>query len=153
MPLFLPTANLPLRSLSAEPCTRPALPSASSAGRLRLMKRVVVLGSTGSIGTQTLDIIAQHGDRLKVVGLAARSNSALLDEQAQEFKVDRTVLFDRDGMDTMVALATMPEADIVVVSVAGVIGLLPTIEAIKAGKDIALASKEVLVAAGEIVMP
>src|SRR5690349_10130631 len=117
------------------------------------MKRVVVLGSTGSIGTQTLDIIAQHPDRLQVVGLAARSNQSLLDEQAARFKVGRSVLFDRDGMQAVVDLATMAEADIVVVSVAGVIGLLPTLEAIKAGKDIALASKEVLVAAGEIVMP
>jgi 1-deoxy-D-xylulose-5-phosphate reductoisomerase len=117
------------------------------------MKRVVVLGSTGSIGTQTLDIIAEHPDRLQVVGLAARSNSHLLESQAAKFRVKSTALFERDGMNAVVDLATMPEADIVVVSVAGVIGLLPTIEAIKAGKDIALASKEVLVAAGEIVMP
>jgi 1-deoxy-D-xylulose-5-phosphate reductoisomerase len=117
------------------------------------MKRVVVLGSTGSIGTQTLDIIAQHPDRLKVVGLAARSNAKLLEEQAGRFKVNRTALFERDGMNAVVALATMAEADIIVVSVAGVIGLMPTLEAIKAGKDIALASKEVLVAAGEVVMP
>lgn len=117
------------------------------------MKRVVVLGSTGSIGTQTLDIVSQHPERLKIVGLAARSNANLLEEQAQRFAVGKTALFDRDGMNAVVDLATMPEADIVVVSVAGVIGLLPTLEAIKAGKDIALASKEVLVAAGEIVMP
>jgi 1-deoxy-D-xylulose-5-phosphate reductoisomerase len=117
------------------------------------MKRVVVLGSTGSIGTQTLDIIAQHPTRLQVVGLAAKSNEKLLEEQAQKFGVKRTVLYNRDGMNALVDLATMPEADMVVISVAGVIGLLPTIEAIRAGKDIALASKEVLVAAGEIVMP
>ncbi len=117
------------------------------------MKRVVVLGSTGSIGTQTLDVIAQHADRLEVVGLAARSNSDLLAEQAERFGVKRHALFERDGMNAVVDLATMPEADIVVVSVAGVIGLVPTIEAIKSRKDIALASKEVLVAAGEIVMP
>ena len=117
------------------------------------MKRVVVLGSTGSIGTQTLDVVAQHPDRLRIVGLAARSNAKLLQEQAERFQVNRTVLFERDGMDAMVALATMAEADLVVVSVAGVIGLQPTFEAIKAGKDVALASKEVLVAAGEVVMP
>lgn len=117
------------------------------------MKRVVVLGSTGSIGTQALDVIAQHPDRLQVVGLAARRNRALLEEQASRFGVSRTALFDSDGMNAVVDLATMEDADIVVVSVAGVIGLLPTIEAIRAGKDIALASKEVLVAAGEIVMP
>src|SRR4051812_48833088 len=115
------------------------------------MKRVVVLGSTGSIGTQTLDVIDQHPDRFEIVGLAARNNGTLLREQAERFRVERTALYDRDGMNSIVDLATMPEADIVVVSVAGVIGLQPTIEAIKAGKNIALASKEVLVAAGEIV--
>lgn len=117
------------------------------------MKRVVILGSTGSIGTQTLDIIRQFPEQFKVVGLAASRNEKLLRVQAAEFLVDNTVLFERDGMDALVALATLKEADIVVVSVAGVIGLLPTFEAIKAGKHIALASKEVLVAAGEIVMP
>lgn len=117
------------------------------------MKRVVVLGSTGSIGTQTLDIIRQFPGEFQVVGLAAARNEKLLGEQAAEFTVTNTVLFERDGMDALVALATLPNADIVVVSVAGVIGLLPTFEAIKAGKQIALASKEVLVAAGEIVMP
>ena len=118
-----------------------------------MMKRVVILGSTGSIGTQTLDIIRQFPDQFQVVGLAAARNEKLLQSQATEFKVNRTVLFERDGMDALVALATLGEADIVVVSVAGVIGLLPTFEAIRAGKHIALASKEVLVAAGEIVMP
>jgi 1-deoxy-D-xylulose-5-phosphate reductoisomerase len=117
------------------------------------MKRVVVLGSTGSIGTQTLDIIRQFPSELKVVGLAAARNASLLSEQAASFGVTETVLYERDGMDALVRLATLPEADVVVVSVAGVIGLLPTFEAIKAGKPIALASKEVLVAAGEIVMP
>jgi 1-deoxy-D-xylulose-5-phosphate reductoisomerase len=117
------------------------------------MKRVVVLGSTGSIGTQTLDIIRQFPNQFEVVGLAAARNSELLSEQASEFKVPRTVLFERDGMNALVDLATLAEADLIVVSVAGVIGLLPTFEAIKAGKHIALASKEVLVAAGEIVMP
>ena len=116
------------------------------------MKRVVVLGSTGSIGTQTLDVISQHPDRLKVVGLAANTNEEKLKEQAEKYKVKRTALY-KDGIDDIIRLATMPEADIVVISVAGVIGLVPTIEAIKAGKQIALASKEVLVAAGEIVMP
>lgn len=117
------------------------------------MKRIVVLGSTGSIGTQTLDIVRQFPDRLQIVGLAAAQNSTLLEEQAQQFGVSKTVLFERDGMDALVDLATLPEADLVVTSVAGVIGLLPTFEAIKAKKDIALASKEVLVAAGEVVAP
>lgn len=121
------------------------------------MKRVVVLGSTGSIGTQTLDIIAQHPDRLQVVGLAAHSNADKLREQAERFGVKHTCLATTPPSPsnpfTLSQLATLPEADIIVVSVAGVVGLLPTLEAIKAGKDIALASKEVLVAAGEMVMP
>jgi 1-deoxy-D-xylulose-5-phosphate reductoisomerase len=122
------------------------------------MKRVVVLGSTGSIGTQTLDVISQFPERLKVVGLAAGKNAAALVDQAKRFAVKRLALFEGSdsipcGMDAIVRLATMAEADLVVVAVAGVIGLTPTVEAIKAGKDIALASKEVLVAAGEVVMP
>jgi len=116
------------------------------------MKRVVVLGSTGSIGTQTLDIIAQHPDRLQIVGLAANSNGAKLREQAERFGVKHTALAS-ESIASLEDLATLPEADIVVIAVAGVVGLLPTTAAIKAGKDIALASKEVLVAAGEVVMP
>ena len=116
------------------------------------MKRVAVLGSTGSIGTQTLDIIGQHPDRLEVCALAAHSNASLLRQQADRFSVKKTALA-KDAPTALVELATLPEVDIVVVAVAGVVGLLPTIEAIKAGKQIALASKEVLVAAGEIVMP
>jgi len=117
------------------------------------MKRVVVLGSTGSIGTQTLDVISQYPDHFRIVGLAARSNSALLASQAARFGVTNTCLVDRDGMEAVVRLSTLPDADIVVVAVAGVIGLMPTLAAIEAGKHIALASKEVLVAAGEVVMP
>jgi len=116
------------------------------------MKRVVILGSTGSIGTQTLDVISQHPDELQVVGLAAHSNAEKLKEQADRYRVRCTALYAEDP-ESVTQLACLPEADIVVISVAGVIGLVPTIEAIKAGKQIALASKEVLVAAGEIVMP
>jgi 1-deoxy-D-xylulose-5-phosphate reductoisomerase len=124
------------------------------------MKRVVVLGSTGSVGTQTLDVIAEHPDRLKIVGLAAGRNAETLQKQAAAFGVDHLALFEDPsesgipcGMSALVDLVTMPDVDLVVVSVAGVIGLVPTVEAIKAGKNIALASKEVLVSAGEIVMP
>ncbi len=123
------------------------------------MKRVVVLGSTGSIGTQALDVIAQHENRLKVVGLAARRNGELLREQAALHGVSRLALFEGaghgdlpSGMQSLVDLVVADDVDIVLVAVAGVIGLEPTIAAIKAGKDIALASKEVLVAAGEPVM-
>lgn len=122
------------------------------------MKRVVILGSTGSIGTQTIDICLQHPDRLEIVGLAAGRNADALRKQGKRFPSAKLALYEPcedipSGMQAIVDMATMPEADIVVVSVAGVIGLLPTIEAIKLGKHIALASKEVLVAAGEIVMP
>lgn len=116
-----------------------------------VMKSVVVLGSTGSIGTQTLDVIAQHPDRFKVVGLTAKSNIPLLRAQAERFDVKNVRL--TSNPHELVEVATTPDCDLLVVSVAGVVGLLPTIEAIKAGKDVALASKEVLVAAGEIVMP
>ncbi len=124
------------------------------------MKRVVVLGSTGSIGTQTLDVISKLSNDLKVVALAANRNATLLAQQAKQFGVSNLALYEDvpgsgipSGMDALVRLATLSEADIVVISVAGVIGLLPTIAAIEAGKNVALASKEVLVAAGEFIMP
>ena len=116
------------------------------------MKRLAVLGSTGSIGTQTLDIISQHPEQLQVVALAAHSNRSLLQEQADRFRVQRYALA-AENPEVLVEFSTLAEVDIVVVAVAGVVGLLPTIEAIRAGKRVALASKEVLVAAGEIVMP
>jgi 1-deoxy-D-xylulose-5-phosphate reductoisomerase len=117
------------------------------------LKRIALLGSTGSIGTQTLDIISQFPDDLRVVALAAGRNEALVAEQASRFNVKRTAIYERDGMNALIDLVTGDEVDCVVVSVAGVIGLLPTIRAIQAKKQIALASKEVLVAAGEVVMP
>ncbi|MDX2064921.1 MAG: 1-deoxy-D-xylulose-5-phosphate reductoisomerase [Fimbriimonadaceae bacterium] len=124
-----------------------------------MRKRVVILGSTGSIGTQTLDVIAQHPDELEVVGLAAGSRAEALLAQAQQFGVKRLALFQGDvpgiptGMEAILDLVRAPDVDLVVVAVAGVIGLEPTLEAIRHGRAIALASKEVLVAAGAIVMP
>jgi len=122
------------------------------------VKRVVILGSTGSIGTQTIDIVRQHPDRLEIAGLAAGRNAEALRVQGQEFPNAKLALHTpangiAGGMAALVDLATMPDADIVVVAVAGVIGLEPTIAAIQAGKHVALAGKEVLVAAGELVMP
>lgn len=126
------------------------------------MKRIAVLGSTGSIGTQTLDVVRQHPDKLKVTVLVANTSADALQSQAAEFSVSHVALMDEaaansaglpGGLQAVTDLATHPEVDLVVVSVAGVIGLKPTIAAIQAGKQIALASKEVLVAAGEIVMP
>src|SRR5579871_1307764 len=136
------------------------------------MKRLVILGSTGSIGTQALDVARRLPERFQIVGLAANNNVELLAEQANEFgapcvsigKADQVlslrerlqagrrntrVLCDVEGM---CELATLPEADLVVVAVAGAIGIAPTHAALEAGKDIALASKEVLVAAGETTM-
>lgn len=126
------------------------------------MKRIVILGSTGSIGTQTLDIVRQHPDRLQVVGLVANRSAGQIQKQAQEFNVPNIALMDESaaqaanipgGMNAIVDMVTDSKVDLVVVAVAGVIGLQPTIAAIEAGKHIALASKEVLVSAGEVVMP
>ena len=115
------------------------------------MKRIVILGSTGSIGTQTLDTVQRLPDHLRVVGLSAYRNEALLCEQAAKFEVpvDKREWGDRADL---IRLATLPDADIVVVSVAGAVGTAATIAALEAGKDVALATKEVLVAAGELVM-
>lgn len=115
------------------------------------MKRIVILGSTGSIGTQTLDIVRRLPEHLQVVGLSAYRNKALLDEQAREFGVPDDALALGDGAD-LARLAGLPQADMVVVAVAGFVGTQATLAALNAGKDVALATKEVLVAAGEIVM-
>lgn len=136
----------------------------SRLGRLDWMdvKRVVVLGSTGSIGRQTLDVVAQHPGKLSVVGLLANQSGEELLSQGAQLGVKHLVLMDEEagrrhglpaGLNAAVDLATRDDADLVVVSVAGVVGLVPTLAAIDAGKDIALASKEVLVAAGSVVMP
>jgi len=126
------------------------------------VKRVAILGSTGSIGVQTLDVIARLPDRLKVVALAAHSAGEKLAAQAKAFGVSKVALWDMGvaerlsvpgGESAVVDLVTASDVDIVVVSVSGAIGLIPTLAAIRAGKMIALASKEVLVAAGEVVMP
>jgi len=122
------------------------------------MKRVVILGATGSIGTQTLDIIRQHPTRLQAVGLSAHSKSASLGELGQKYGVTNLVLSAPStefpsGEQALLDLVTHPDVDIVVVAIAGNAALLPTLAAIRAGKQIALASKEVLVAAGELVMP
>ncbi|NLC19726.1 MAG: 1-deoxy-D-xylulose-5-phosphate reductoisomerase [Clostridiales bacterium] len=135
------------------------------------MKYISVLGSTGSIGRQTLDIVREHKDKLKVTALAAGSNIELLEEQIREFKPGLVCVYDEEkarqlklrigdlsvsivaGMDGLVACGTEPAADTVVTAVVGMIGIRPTIEAIKAGKNIALANKETLVTAGHIIMP
>ena len=134
------------------------------------MKKISILGSTGSIGTQTLEIVRDNND-LQVEALVAKSNIELLEEQVREFKPKLVCVYDDEkakvlkdnikdlnievvsGMDGMVECATIESVEIVVTAVVGMIGILPTIEAIKSGKNIALANKETLVTAGHIIIP
>jgi 1-deoxy-D-xylulose-5-phosphate reductoisomerase len=134
-------------------------------------RRLAVLGSTGSIGRQTLDVVRAYPDHFQVVALAARGNVDLLAEQAREFQPALTVLSGADpaalqrlrealpdalatlgGEQGLTTAATLPEADMVVAATSGLVGVLPTIAAIRAGKTIALANKETLVMAGHLVM-
>ncbi|MFW5671369.1 MAG: 1-deoxy-D-xylulose-5-phosphate reductoisomerase, partial [Acetivibrio ethanolgignens] len=135
------------------------------------MKRIVILGSTGSIGCQTLEVVREHREDFEITALAAGSSIDKLEVQAREFLPKLVCVWDSEkalelkkrlsdtgigvvnGMEGMIACATEVSADIVVGAVVGMIGILPTIEAIKAGKDIALANKETLVTAGHIIMP
>jgi 1-deoxy-D-xylulose-5-phosphate reductoisomerase len=137
---------------------------------LFLMKRIVVLGSTGSIGTQALEVIKDHPENFKVVGLAAGSNIELLIKQIDQYKPVLVSVADKSmaaklkgllngrkvqveyGQNGMINLATLPEADLILVSVSGWYGLVPTLEAIKKQKDIAIATKEILVMAGALIM-
>ena len=134
------------------------------------MKKIAILGSTGSIGTQTLDVVRENGD-IEVLGIAAGSNISLLEEQIREFrpriaavwteekaKELRVRIADTDtevveGMDGLIQVSTMQGAEILVTAIVGMIGIRPTIEAIKSGKHIALANKETLVTAGHLIMP
>jgi 1-deoxy-D-xylulose-5-phosphate reductoisomerase len=119
--------------------------------------RVAVLGSTGSIGTQTLDVIAAHPERFRAVSLAAARSESLLREQADRFGVSRLCLYDGSmpgalsGTDGLCELATDPDVDLVVVATTGAAGWEPTLAAIRAGKRVALANKEALVMAGHII--
>ena len=114
------------------------------------MKRLAILGSTGSIGQSTLDVVRAHPDKLRVVALAAGSNAERLREQAQEFGVELTALGSAGG-GGLIAVATHPEADIVICASSGTAALEAVLAAIDAGKTIALANKEVLVMAGALV--
>ena len=133
-------------------------------------KRIAILGSTGSIGCQTLDVVRQHPDRFEVKVITAGSNASLLAEQANEFSVPHAVICNESkyeevrnaltgsvtqvhaGISAACDLVTGEDVDIVVASMVGFSGLRPTLSAIRAGKDIALANKETLVAAGSVVM-
>jgi 1-deoxy-D-xylulose-5-phosphate reductoisomerase len=132
------------------------------------MKRVAVLGSTGSVGRSALDVIAQHPQRLRLVGLAARSRIDLLARQAAAFDPPLLAVWEEEkarelsgmlggrqvcgGAEGLVRLATDPDADVVVVATSGREALLPLLRAIQARKQIALASKELLVMAGSLIM-
>ncbi len=121
------------------------------------IKRLAVLGSTGSIGQQTLDVVRSFPDRFQIIGLAGGRNTELLIRQIEEFRPKLVSISDGrlpgPGYETssLEKLASHPEVDLVVIAISGMAGLNPTMAAIRAGKDIALATKEVLVAAGEIV--
>ena len=134
------------------------------------MRKIAIMGSTGSIGTQTLDVVRENKD-IEVVGLSAGSNIDLLEKQVREFKPKLAVMGSEKlaadlktrigdlpvkvsyGMDGLLELARMEESEILVTAIVGMIGIRPTVAAIKAGKDIALANKETLVTAGHIIMP
>ena len=111
---------------------------------------VAVLGSTGSIGTQTLDVLAAHPDAFRVVALAAGSNRALLADQVERFRV--AVGVAGAGAEALVEIATRPDVDLLVVATGGVVGLRPVLAALAAGKVVATANKETLVAGGHLVM-
>ena len=135
------------------------------------MKRIAVLGSTGSIGTQTLDVARMHPDMIHIAALSCGSNIELLEKQVREFKPLLAAVYDEkaandlkvrladtstkvlSGMEGLVEMCSFGEADTVVTAIVGMIGILPTIAAIKAGKDIALANKETCVTAGHLIMP
>ncbi len=134
------------------------------------MKRISILGSTGSIGTQTLEVVRQNGD-IQVTALAAGSNIEKLEEQIREFRPALACVWQEEkaaelrvrtadlpvrivsGMEGLIEAAAEPSADLTVTAVVGMIGIRPTIAAMEAGKDIALANKETLVTAGHIIMP
>jgi 1-deoxy-D-xylulose-5-phosphate reductoisomerase len=113
--------------------------------------RVAVLGSTGSIGTQALDVLAGHHDAFRVVALAAGTNGALLAEQRERFQAGIAVL-GADG-EGLVDIATRDDVDLVVVATGGIVSLRPVLAALAAGKVVATANKETLVAGGHLVMP
>lgn len=133
------------------------------------MKKIAILGSTGSIGTQTLEVVRNQED-LQVVALSAGSNIVLLEKQIREFQPRYAVVFDEkkakqlkenvkdlevtvlSGMEGLLTIVSLQEIDVVVTAIVGMIGIRPTIAAIKAKKDIALANKETLVTAGHIIM-
>ena len=135
------------------------------------MKKIAILGSTGSIGTQTLEIVREKKEMLKVVALAAGTQVDLMEKQIREFQPSIAAMWKEEaaqelkvrvadlpvkvvsGMEGLMEIASMEESEILVTAIVGMIGIRPTIAAIQCGKDIALANKETLVTAGHIIMP
>jgi 1-deoxy-D-xylulose-5-phosphate reductoisomerase len=115
------------------------------------MKRIALLGSTGSIGQQTLDVIRWHPDEFSVVALVAASPSPAFEAQVAEFAPRISLLTSADGADRLVEIATDPEVDMLVVATSGTVGFRPTIAALEARKPVALANKETLIMAGHLV--
>jgi 1-deoxy-D-xylulose-5-phosphate reductoisomerase len=115
------------------------------------VKRIALLGSTGSIGQQTLDVVRWHPDEFRVTALIAARPSAVFDAQVAEFAPRVTCLTTTDGSARLVDLATDPEVDLLVVATSGTVGFRPTIAALSAGKPVALANKETLIMAGHLV--
>ena len=135
------------------------------------MKRISILGSTGSIGKQTLDVVREHKDKFEVIAISANSSIELLLEQIKEFKPKYVAVYNEEsaqklknmipsdinievlsGMEGLKTISSLPEIDVLLTAIVGMIGLVPTLEAIKHKKDIALANKETLVCAGKLVM-
>jgi len=134
------------------------------------MRKIAILGSTGSIGTQTLEVVAEHGD-LEAAALACGENIKLLEEQMRRFRPKLVAVWSQkaakelrentadldipvlEGMEGLLEVAAMEETEILVTAIVGMLGIRPTIAAIEAGKDIALANKETLVTAGHLIMP
>lgn len=135
------------------------------------MKKICLLGSTGSIGTQALEIVREYNEELQIVSMSAASNVELMEKQVREFLPEKVCMFNEaaakelkeriadtstvvlSGMEGLIELCQEEKVDIVVTAIVGMIGIRPTIAAIEAGKDIALANKETLVCAGHIIMP
>ena len=135
------------------------------------MRKIILLGSTGSIGTQTLDVARANPDGIKIVGIAANKSVDKVEQQVREFMPKYVAMFDEkaakelkvkiadlpvevfSGMEGLIEIVQVPDADTVLTAVVGMIGIRPTIAAIESGKDIALANKETLVTAGHIIMP
>ena len=135
------------------------------------MKKIAILGSTGSIGTQTLSVIEEHADDFEVTALACGNNIRLLEEQMRKFRPKLVAVWSKEaaaslrvrtadlgipvetGMDGLLAVATYEESEILVTAIVGMLGIRPTIAAIKAKKTIALANKETLVTAGHLIIP